>query len=137
MCCGSRLSSARLWGLCAVATFLILAVGVQQLLPSYHRRFALRGMVRRHQSADAVAFCYPKRWDSVTFYLQRDGVVVFGAAERGALIAELRTRGQALVFVKTRYLDELRTALPECLELTVCGRQGTTLTTVLIRPRTS
>src|SRR5438034_6304016 len=92
-------------------------------------------MVRRHEGAEAVAFCYPKRWDSVTFYLRRDAVAVYTAAERDALVTELRTSGRALGFVKTRYLEELRAALPDSLELTVCGRQGATLTTVLIRPR--
>src|SRR5207248_1393063 len=129
------LSPAKLWTVGGVATFLLLAVGVQELLPAYHRRFALRGMVRRHAGAEAVVFCYPKRWDSVTFYLRRDVVAVYAAAERGTLMAELQARGHALGFVKTRHLEELRAALPGSLELTVCGRQGTTLTTVLVRPR--
>jgi 4-amino-4-deoxy-L-arabinose transferase-like glycosyltransferase len=117
----------------ATAVFVVLLVGVQMWLPSYHRRFALRGQVRRHLTLDHEAFCYPKRWDSVTFYLQRDNVRVFRADQRAALTAALESRTQTLMFVKTRFLAEFQEALPPTHQFVEIGRQGTTLTVGVVR----
>src|SRR5437763_48231 len=35
-------------GVCGAATFAVLLVSVQGWLPDYHRKFGLRGQVRRH-----------------------------------------------------------------------------------------
>jgi 4-amino-4-deoxy-L-arabinose transferase-like glycosyltransferase len=124
-----------LWGATAAVTFLILAVGVQALLPSYHRRFSLRGSIRRHAEADGFVLCYPKRWDSVTFYLDRASVPVFTADQHAELQGRLRGEGAALAFVKTRYLEDFRSALPAGWDCEIVGRQGPTVTSVLLRRR--
>jgi hypothetical protein len=123
----------KLWKFGAAVVFVLLLLGVHEWLPGYHRHFALRGQIRRHAEADRAAFCYPKRWDSVTFYLQRDDVRVFTAQERAALIAELRALPEAMLFVKTRALPELLAELPPSLEFVPVGRQGPTLTVGLVR----
>jgi hypothetical protein len=90
--------------------------------------------VRRHQGLDAPVICYPKRWDSVTFYLQRTDVRVFAAEQRPALFTALHGQPRTLLFVKTRALPELLAALPPSLEFTPVGRQGPTLSVGVVSP---
>jgi dolichol-phosphate mannosyltransferase len=124
-------------GVCAAVTFAVLLAGVHAGLPDYHRKFGLRGLVRRHRAladdATLAVYCYPHRWDSVSFYLGRDDVRACG--DRAALAAALAEHPQALVFVKgPRGLDELRSVLPASLELVPCGRQGSFVAVGLVRP---
>lgn len=127
----------RLWQGCAAVMFVVLLIGVEFWLPAYHRRFALRGQVRRHvdEAAQTAVFCYPKRWDSVTFYLQRDDVRVYTAAQRQQLVTEILATPDALIFVKTRFKQELVDALPPGYAFVERGRQGTTLTVGQVQPR--
>src|SRR5262249_47304007 len=64
---------SRSFALCGSVTFLFLLLAVHQLLPAYARRFALRGQVRSHAALCAdrgvPIACYPRRWDSISFYL--------------------------------------------------------------------
>jgi hypothetical protein len=115
------------WGLCVAATFALLFAGVYGLLPGYARKFSLRGAVRPLAEAveDEPVVCYPRRWDSVSFYLRRNDVHVYTAAERPQLVEALRARRETLVFVKTGpYLEELLAALPQDMEFVPQGRQG-------------
>jgi len=148
LCLGCCLSSApwrglswhpspRAWKVCAGVVFVLLWVGVYVLLPDYHRRFALRGQVRRHQDAGMEVFCYPKRWDSVTFYLQRTDIHVFTAEQRAGLIAALQAQPGALLFVKRPALQELLQDLPPSLEFVEVGRQGPTMRVGVVRARQS
>jgi 4-amino-4-deoxy-L-arabinose transferase-like glycosyltransferase len=118
-----------------VGVFVVLFLGVQLWLPGYHRRFALRGQVRRHADNPLTVFCYPKRWDSVTFYLGHDNVRLFTKDQRLAMASELQRKSRALMFVKTRHLDELLEALPAELEFVPTGRQGPTMTVGTVQPR--
>jgi 4-amino-4-deoxy-L-arabinose transferase-like glycosyltransferase len=122
---------------CATATFVLLLVGVYTLLPGYHRRFALRGQVRRYLDTDLPVFCYPKRWDSVTFYMQRSDVQVFRAERRAGLIAALQEQPQSLLFVKKPFLKELLDDLPASLEFVEVGRQGGTMRVGVVTARGS
>ena len=75
------------WGLLAGVVFGVLFVSLEQWLPGYHRQFGMRGQVRRHRDLQNLPVaCYPHRWDSVSFYLQRDDVKTFSLADRQALI---------------------------------------------------
>jgi len=126
--------------LCGATMFALLFTAVHELLPSYHRLFALRGQVRRHRDlADdrgvAVA-SYPKRWDSVSFYLMRDDVTVYTPERRGALIDDVRARGRTLLFVKQGpALADLLASLPPDLEFIPRGRAGTVLAPGLVQKR--
>ena len=118
-----------MWGLCLTSTFALLFTGVYGVLPSYARRFSLRGLVRPlAESADEERLpvaCYPRRWNSVSFYLRRDDVRVYGAAELPQLVETLRGRRETLVFVKTGApLDALLASLPPGMEFVPQGRQG-------------
>ena len=69
--------------------------------------------------------CYPRRWDSVSFYLQRNDVRVYSHELRQRLLADTRAENGMLLFVKSgRTLDEFLAALPESFEFIRRGRQG-------------
>lgn len=127
------------WALCGAVTFALLLVGVHQLLPSYARRFSMRGQIRPHvelcRDPQVPVLCYPRRWDSVSFYLNRDDVRVYTPGLRSHLIADLHTRPESLVFVKSdhSYKDLLRD-LPAALEFVPQGRRGN-VTVGLVRHR--
>src|ERR1700730_9688747 len=69
---GSLLPSFRAWWLCAAVTFGMLFIAVNQLSPSYARKYSLRAQTRRiqeqAQSETVRVASYPKAWDSVSFY---------------------------------------------------------------------
>jgi 4-amino-4-deoxy-L-arabinose transferase-like glycosyltransferase len=116
------------WGLCLVVTFGVVLAGFHQLLPSYARQYSLRGLVRRHATAAEQCLpvaTYPRRWDSVSYYLQRDDVQAYTPDRRAELVADLQAAGQTLVFVKDeRWLAEFLALLPASLEFAPHGRQG-------------
>jgi dolichol-phosphate mannosyltransferase len=122
--------AAASWALCGAVTFTVLFAGVHLLLPSYARRFSLRGQVRPHialgRDPQVPVMCYPHRWDSVSFYLRRNDVRVYTPERRQRLMADLAAQPQALVFVKSdhSYQDLLRD-LPPMLEFMPRGRRGT------------
>jgi 4-amino-4-deoxy-L-arabinose transferase-like glycosyltransferase len=124
------------WALCAAAAFAVLFTGVYGLLPGYARKFSLRGQVRPLTDEAALpVVCYPRRWDSVNFYLRRDDVRVYTAAELPELVEALRGRRETIVFVKSGApLDALLAGLPAGMEFVVQGRQGT-LTVGRVRDR--
>lgn len=114
------------WGVCAAATFLVLLGTLHEGLPGYARRFSLRGQVRRYADASpGPVACYPHRWDSVNFYLQRDDIQVYTPEERDRMMADLQRSPATLVFVKSdRWLNDLTHHLPASLEFVPEGRQG-------------
>jgi hypothetical protein len=130
------------WSGCAVLTFLVLLGGVHHVLPHYARKFSLRPIVRPHGQCCAArnvpVVCYPRRWDSVSFYLRRDDVRVYTARQKGELIEQLRQAPDTLLIVKSeRYLDDLLGQMPASLEFVPQGRQGTvTLGVVQARTKT-
>jgi dolichol-phosphate mannosyltransferase len=124
------------WAVCAGVTLAGLMVANLYFLPAYAARFALREEVCNEANArTAHVICFPHRWDSVSFYLQRDDVLAFSQKEREQFVADLLARPASLVFVKTdRALPELLTALPDSLEL-VIQQPGRTVTTAWVRRR--
>src|SRR5262249_15855848 len=68
--------------------------------PPHNDRFALRASVLAYRDAaggEAVA-CYPRGWESVSFYLRREAHV-YPAGEADRLIADLHRRRRTLLFV--------------------------------------
>jgi 4-amino-4-deoxy-L-arabinose transferase-like glycosyltransferase len=119
------------WAHCAAATFLLLLVGIQVLLPAYNRRFALRACIascREQVNAESVpVMCYPRSWDSVGFYLGRE-VRVYSTEQRGQLIDDLQRQPRALLFVRAgRTADELLRALPRTVTFTAERQEGSIL----------
>jgi dolichol-phosphate mannosyltransferase len=118
------------WGCCFAMIFAMLFTGVYAVLPGYARKFSLRGQVRSlavGQSLPVVS--YPRRWDSVSFYLGRDDVQAYGPGELPQLVEQLRGRPETLVIVKTGApLDALLAGLPPGMEFLPEGRQGSVAT---------
>jgi hypothetical protein len=129
------------WLLCAATTFTVLLAGMHAILPGYARHFSMRGQVRplATEGADASlpVACYPRGWDSVNFYLQREDVRVYTADERNQLLADLAAAPRTLLFVRTkRALEGLTAELRGDLEFVPLGRQGTVRVGV-VQPRAS
>ena len=102
---GQRRQPALLWTLCSALTFALLVLAVQQWLPRHARQFSLRKQVRPNVELAAdpqvPVVCYPHRWDSVSFYLNRNDVQAFSVARRRDLIAYLQAHPGTLVFIKS------------------------------------
>jgi 4-amino-4-deoxy-L-arabinose transferase-like glycosyltransferase len=121
--------------LASFATMAVLLLGaVYWLLPEYAHSYSYRGLVRRHVEAyehSAVPIlCYPRRWDSVSFYLRRSDVRAYAADELATLITDVQSVPEVLLFVKNgRPGDspsaELLARLPPSLVFEPLGRQGT------------
>jgi dolichol-phosphate mannosyltransferase len=119
-------------GVCGLTMFALLFAGIHQILPGYARKYAIRGQVRHFAEVAASehlpVVCYPRRWDSVSFYLRRSDVSVYPAQRREELIARLQEHSRTLVFVKgdasNRYLRELLEGLPSWLQFVPYQRKG-------------
>jgi 4-amino-4-deoxy-L-arabinose transferase-like glycosyltransferase len=127
------------WAGCGVATFVVLFLSVQLVLPSYARKFSLRGDLRPQArlcvDPAVPVVSYPRRWDSVGFYLRRSDVQVFTPAQADELMTLLRARPGTVLVVKSEGpLDQLVRELPPSLEFVPSGRRGT-VTVGQARPR--
>jgi 4-amino-4-deoxy-L-arabinose transferase-like glycosyltransferase len=117
------------WGTCVAVTFVVLTVGVHHLQPAYNRQFALRGPLRlaiaRTKMEGVPVACYPRRWDSVHFYLPHADVRVYAREQRQQLLSDLRSQPRTLLLVNSgKALDELLRELPDSLEFVSRGRPG-------------
>jgi 4-amino-4-deoxy-L-arabinose transferase-like glycosyltransferase len=127
--CGCRRKPAVAWGVCGAGTFAVLLLSLYLLAPGYAQKFSLRAEVQPYaepcRNLEVPVVCYPRCWDSVSFYLGRDDVRVYTREQRRQLIADLRANPRTLAFVKCDHsLDELLRALPISLEFVPCGRQA-------------
>jgi dolichol-phosphate mannosyltransferase len=105
----------------AAGMFLVLAVADVWLLPWQATRFALREEVQAIGVDDAPIFCYPHRWDSVSFYLRREDVRTFAA--RDEFLSILKSQPRSVVIIKNEgALNKLVEALPEALEFVPLAR---------------
>jgi 4-amino-4-deoxy-L-arabinose transferase-like glycosyltransferase len=113
------------WDHCLSATFAILFLFILCVVPSYHERFALRDAVRDFLEGDGPIICYPRTWDSVSFYLRRDDVMIFSEEQRDLLLEELRRHPRVLLVTRTgRREDPLLSELPEELAFEALERKG-------------
>jgi 4-amino-4-deoxy-L-arabinose transferase-like glycosyltransferase len=128
-----------LWGGGTAGLFILLLLGIREGLPRYHNRYVLRQQVRAQldvaQDGKTPIICYPKRWDSISFYLGR-AVGVYTPLQKEALVLELQTQGRALLFVRRGgALQELLHALPEGWEFSPRGAQGQNVATGIVQAR--
>jgi hypothetical protein len=128
------------WFACALATFAVLFLAVHVLLPGYYRKFSLRAELRSPAVSihrpHATMICYPHLWDSVTFYLGDHDVRAYGPHNRNLLIADLRSRPESVLMVKSGHvLNDLLRALPDSLEFVPMGEPGL-ITAGLVHQRT-
>jgi dolichol-phosphate mannosyltransferase len=127
------------WRMCGIGTFAVLLLALHLFLPGYARKFSMRGQVRPYaalcRDLQFPVVCYPRSWDSVSFYLQRDDVRVYTPDRRQDLIADLRANPRTLAFIKSDHsLDELLRDLPGSMEFVPDGRQGN-VAVGWVRPR--
>jgi len=126
---GRRLSPKGSWNLCALSVFVFLFAAIELALPRYAGRFSMRSQVRHFQVAacepSVPVVCFPRGWDSVSFYLGRAGIRTFTAAQRDEMITFLQHHPRALAFIKKeRGLASFLERLPASLEFVADGRQG-------------
>lgn len=150
--CSIALTIALALGLAAVAVVLILlrrrltptaglvicsilmasqcVAGVQWVLPAYADRFSLRREVLQAQSEmpmSARVVCFPRRADSITFYLQRDDIVVFNEQQGDEAIAYLQENPNAWLFLRDSEASRrLLADLPPMVTADERGKQQST-----------
>jgi 4-amino-4-deoxy-L-arabinose transferase-like glycosyltransferase len=117
------------WLRCGGVTFSVLLAMLLLLQPAYARRFALKNQVRPFRAAywtgEVAVACYPRAWESVTFYLQGPAPRIYGSEDKSRLIADLRAAPETLLYVKTGpALDGLIASLPADLEYRAEGHQA-------------
>jgi dolichol-phosphate mannosyltransferase len=134
-----RFRPALSWKLCGLSCFIVLLGAIHFGLPGYARHFSMRGQVRPFaavaSNAEVPVVCFPRGWDSVSFYLGRKDVLTFSADQRNELVAFLCDHPQTLAFIKSqRALEQLLRHLPGSLEFVPQGRQGN-VAAGWVRPR--
>jgi dolichol-phosphate mannosyltransferase len=117
------------WAASGVVVLAVLVIGVRQFLPAYNQQFALRGPLRRQvqlvERSHRPVVCYPMRYDSVSFYLPRSQVRVFGYAQKRDLIAHLETHPDTLVLIKSgRVFEDVVRDLPPGVRVLTRQRGG-------------
>jgi dolichol-phosphate mannosyltransferase len=106
------------WRQCFLTTFVVLFLTLEVLMPAYHERFALRSSVEACREAEGVEqvpiACYPHGWDSISYYLRRNDMQIYGPDQRAALLRAVQREPRTLLFVKTGgAAEELLHNLPE------------------------
>jgi hypothetical protein len=127
------------WRACGAATFAVLFLSVHFVLPRYAHQFAMREQVQPYaelcRDRQIPVVCYPRCWDSVSFYLGRADVRVYTPDCRPQLIADLRANPRTLAFIKSDHsLAELLRDLPGSMEFVPAGEPGN-VAVGWVRPR--
>jgi hypothetical protein len=117
------------WTATAAATFATLLAGLHLLLPAYNQQFALGRELRTNAylapTDRLTVFCYPQRYDSVSYYLPRADVRVYTADQKQQLFRDLERGEETLLLVKSGgTLRGLLAELPPGVEFVSRGRQG-------------
>jgi 4-amino-4-deoxy-L-arabinose transferase-like glycosyltransferase len=126
------------WVSCVAIVFVVALLGQRAWLPAYHDRFGLRRQVEisseYEQEEPLPILTYPKRWDSIGFYAQRDDVA--SCTDIDQLVRALRVHGKTLVFVRRdESLRELLDRLPADMEIELLGRDADYVAVGLVRMR--
>jgi hypothetical protein len=117
-----------------VVVFLVLDLTQRALLPVYHDRFALRRQVESALQHEPEALLpivsYPKRWDSISFYSQRDDVASYTSIE--PLLHDLQAYDRALIFIQREkpLMDFLQNRLAR-MEIEWCGQGGNAVVAIV------
>ncbi len=135
-----KMSGTAIWTSCFLVMFTLQLGAIQQLLPKYNRRFALRGLVRRQadlaRQSRVPVMCYPKRWDSVSFYLRRHDVRAFNGNQLHRMIEELKAQPKVMVVVRAdQSLQQFLEKLPNHLEWIPSSHQRRGVCLGIIRNR--
>jgi dolichol-phosphate mannosyltransferase len=113
------------WPVGAAATFTVLLVGILVVLPAYNRHFSLRGcLIDLPRKSPLRVACYPRRPDSVGYYLPNAEVITFGPSQRVELLRDLRANPGTLVLLPSDKLQGLVKELPDSVEFVRHAHQG-------------
>jgi dolichol-phosphate mannosyltransferase len=122
------LPSFRAWWLCAVVTFGMLFLAVNQLSPSYARKYSLRNQIRQIQDqvrTEVIRVAsYPKAWESVCFYLRDTPLAIYSLDRHEALIADLEDHDTVLFIKSGKTLEDLLHSLPPEMVFQFRGTQA-------------
>jgi dolichol-phosphate mannosyltransferase len=125
----------RSWAMAAAVVFFLLLTGMATFFPAYHARFALLDQIVAQQRHEELPICcYPRRWDSVSFYLQRD-VQAFGPGQEAELVKGLGPTERELLFVKSQSLPDLVRSLPSGWEFVPQGHQPASIVVGMVTPK--
>lgn len=116
---GRRIDPVVGFRMCVIIIFTESVVGVSWALPAYAERFSLKREVEaagKETPATMPVVCFPRGWDSVSFYLKRGDVAVFTQADGSRLVDFLQTHHETRVFLRDgdisrKFLDELPCSL--------------------------
>jgi 4-amino-4-deoxy-L-arabinose transferase-like glycosyltransferase len=129
----------RKWSWAVGVVFLIFLGSGYLVLPDYHRWFGLRGQVRRHlemvHKENLQVACFPRRWDSVSFYLEHADVKAFGPEELPSLLRFLDEKRTLLFVKKEKCLEDLLLNLPASLEVICLPRESSKVFVALVQPK--
>ena len=90
-----------------------------------------------YEQEESYLFYLSQRWDSVSFYSRRGDVESYSAQEQGKLIHDLKTHGNAIVFLRRdEYFQQVLKALPAEMEIEFVGRKSDYVAVGFVRPRT-
>jgi len=136
---GRKLRPMNAWKVCGFSAFVVLLGAVELVLPGYSRRFSMREQVSPLRIAasdpEVKVLCFPRSWDSVSFYLRRKDIVTFTVGDGVELSSFLRRHPHSLAFVKAgRALELFSQRLPAWVEFLPQGRQGNVVAG-WVRPR--
>lgn len=117
------------WGATGLVTLAILVLGIRGLLPAYNQRFGLREDLRTmallNRDGQVPVFCFPQRWDSVSFYLPNAEVHVYGRKQLPELLRDLHDHPEAILLVKSGpYLRQVLRELPASLQFAADANSG-------------
>jgi 4-amino-4-deoxy-L-arabinose transferase-like glycosyltransferase len=124
---GSWRSSAS-WLLGGAVCVVLVGGAFFMILPKHAGRFSMRGQVQPlARCVDSLpVVCYPRRWDSVSYYLERDDVRAYMPAEREQFLHDLHEAPRTLIFIKSQQaVAELLRDLPQGFKFVPQGEQGT------------
>jgi 4-amino-4-deoxy-L-arabinose transferase-like glycosyltransferase len=129
-----RLSDYRqlcVFGAAAGASYVVLFIGTWFLLPGYSERFSLRNQLQQLETTgkDPGVICFPRRWDSVSFYLRRDDIRCYSSEQIAELHADLIGRPETVMILKPgEAFDLFLSTLPPTLEFEPSGHAGLAIT---------
>jgi dolichol-phosphate mannosyltransferase len=120
-----RLASPRFaWGVCALATLVMVVVSARDLLTGFASRHSINTIakVARRWSGchNCFVISYGRQWPSASFYLQRDCIGFVEKDQCQQLVNFLKTQPEAMVLVESGPpLKALLAALPPSLKAQV------------------
>lgn len=135
---GKQISAHFKWILFVSLAFSLQLGAICFLLPDYNRKYALRGSIRRYvelcHEQKLRVYSFPRQWDSISFYLQKD-VNYFRDNELQQLYERLQSESALVVLKRGSAEREFLSNLPIELEFIPFPDQRQKTVVGLVQPR--